>query len=71
MFEHYYSFFHYCLLCCRYVLQKSILRNQNGRHKQSLGGHGLPSPRNNSTEYKSTIERKKTDAKSFGQKADA
>ena len=26
MFENYYSFFHYCLLSCRYVmLQKSVL----------------------------------------------
>ena len=71
MFEHYHSFFHYCLLSCRYVLQKSILRNQSGRHKQSLGGHGPPSPRSDGTEYKSTIERKKTDAKSSRQKADA
>ena len=75
MFEHYYSFFHYCLLSCRYVmLQKSILRNQNGRHKQLLGGHsppGPPPPGSDGTEYKSTFEWKKTDGKSSRQKANA
>ena len=38
MFEHYFSFLHYCLLSCRCViLQKSILRNRKG-------GHGPPGP---------------------------
>ena len=46
MLENYYSFFHYCLLSCRYVmLQKSILSNPKWReHKQSLGGYGAPGP---------------------------
>ena len=46
IFERYLLFlFHCCLLSCRYVmLQKIIWVNQNGGHKQSLGGHSLPAP---------------------------
>ena len=38
MFENYYSFFHYCLLSCRYaMIQKSILNEPKwGGHKQSF-----------------------------------
>ena len=45
MFENYYSFFHYCLLSCRYaMLQKSILNEPKwgGGHKQSFVGDGAP-----------------------------
>ena len=46
MFENDYSFFHYCLLSCRYaMLQKSILSESKwGGHKQSLEGEGAPGP---------------------------
>ena len=44
MFENYYSFFHYCLLSCRYaMIQKSILNEPKwGGHKQSFVGDGAP-----------------------------
>ena len=45
IFENYYSFFHYCLLPCRYVmLQKRFLSKPKwgGGHKQSLGGGHKP-----------------------------
>ena len=44
MFENYYSFFHYCLLSCRYaMIQKSILIEPKwGGHKQSFVGDGAP-----------------------------
>ena len=44
MFENYYSFFHYCLFSCPYVmLHKSILNEpKSGVHKQSLRGDDAP-----------------------------
>ena len=44
MFENYYSFFHYCLLSCRYaMLQKSILNEPKwGGGKQSFVRDGAP-----------------------------
>ena len=47
MIENYYSFFHYCLLSCRYVMfHKSILKEPKWGegHKQLLGGEGAPGP---------------------------
>ena len=42
-FERYYSFFHYCLLFCRYVMLQKIVRvNRNGGAKAVLGGGTAP-----------------------------
>ena len=43
MFENYYSFFHYCLLSCRYaILQKSILNESNWGAQAVVRGDGAP-----------------------------
>ena len=54
MFENYYSFFHYCLLSCRYVmLQKSILSESKWGAQAVVGGEQCPWPhRSDSTGYK-------------------
>ena len=45
MFEHYYSFFRYCLFSCRYVMfQKSILSKPKWGNKQWLAGPRPPVP---------------------------
>ena len=46
MFERYYSFFHYCLLCCRYVMfRKRILSESKwGGTSSRKGEHGPPGP---------------------------
>ena len=43
MFENYYSFFHYCLLSCRYaMLRKRFLNEPKWGGTTSLGGDGAP-----------------------------
>ena len=45
MFENYYSFFHYCLLFCRYaILQKSILNEPKCGAQAVVKGDGAPGP---------------------------
>ena len=45
MFENYHSFFHYCLLSCRYVvLEKSILNGPKWGVQAVVGGNGAPGP---------------------------
>ena len=51
IFERYYSFFHYRLLSCRYVmLKKSILSKPKWRAQAVVrGGQGSPAPRSDGT----------------------
>ena len=54
MFENYYSFFHYCLLSCRYVMiQKSILNEPKWGGAQAVvrGGRRLWPHRSDGTGY--------------------
>ena len=54
MFENYYSFFHYCLLSCRYaMIQKSILNEPKWGGAQAVvrGGRRLWSHRSDGTGY--------------------
>ena len=45
MFENYYSFFHYCVLSCRYVmLQKSILNEPKWGAQAVVRGERRPWP---------------------------
>ena len=45
MFENNYSFFHYCLLSCRYAMpQKSILSEPKWGAQAVVRGDGAPGP---------------------------